>query len=142
MSNTLTSLLKDAALLNWNDHGKSSPYQQWAWNRIVSAPRGLAIQALNEHRASLVEEAKSEGFPFHPANLAWELSLKKWKEKLRLAEKRLNSHMTKAYIIPALIRPIFFPHTEKGKSEAIAYAAKLGAKVFEQNGGNFFLIHS
>ena len=77
MSETIATLLKDAALLNWNDMGKFSPYQQWAWNRIVSAPRGLAIQALNEHRASLVEEARSEGFSFHPANLAWELSLEK-----------------------------------------------------------------
>lgn len=45
--------------------------------------------------------------------------------------------MTKNYLIPSLIRPIFFPHSEKGKSEALAYAAKLGAKVFEQVGGNF-----
>ena len=45
--------------------------------------------------------------------------------------------MTTAYLIPALIRPIVFPNSEKGKSEAIAYAAKLGAKVFEQIGGNF-----
>jgi hypothetical protein len=56
---------------------------------------------------------------------------------LREVKKALNYLMTKNYLIPALIRPILFPHSEKGKSEALAYAAKLGAKVFEQIGGNF-----
>jgi hypothetical protein len=77
MNETLAALLKDAALLNWNDNGRFSPYQQWAWERIVAAPRSLAIQALEETRASLIQEAREDGRSFCPANLAWELSLEK-----------------------------------------------------------------
>lgn len=65
------SILKDAVILNWNDNARQSPYQEWAWARIVAAPRELAMQVLTEYRAELMRQSSG----FCPANLAWELSL-------------------------------------------------------------------
>jgi hypothetical protein len=67
----------DASRLNWNYCGKFSPYQRAAWQRIVSAPRDLAIEVLKEYREKLRLDAEAQDIPFCPASLDWDLSMEK-----------------------------------------------------------------
>jgi hypothetical protein len=61
-------ILSDAKLLDWNCDPKPSPYQQWAWQRLLSCEASAVLPVLE----SMEKQQSKNGYcPFSYAH-AWQ----------------------------------------------------------------------